>query len=111
MVSQWKSWLVAGVVLLTVGAGCAGDMQVTPQPGGTDYQSPTTPPPAPGAPTSAGEPEEGIAGDVDQTVDAALAEVDRQSAVTSDEGADANVVDNDNADLNAFSQSYDKIDY
>ena len=88
MVPQWKRWLGAAAVLLLAGAGCQA---TTPQDYSQDFS---------------GESEDdgqmkidaatGLEAEADAAIDAALGESE----------GDADVVNNDSAELNAYGQTY-----
>src|SRR5512135_1337636 len=95
-------WLAAASVLLMVGAGCTSELQqgASLQTGSeTGMQAPS--PEAPGTKVEAKS-------DADVAVDSALKEADDETAASMEENADANVVSNDSAELNAYGQAYDQ---
>lgn len=98
MIQQWKSWLAAAAVLLTVGAGCAGTVRqdAKVETGGEradDSRAPI-------------EAEATFEASVDAAVDAALGESDADAKAEQEESSDANEIGNDSAELNAYGQSY-----
>ena len=104
MFSRWKAWLAAGAALLMVGAGCASNVQ-------TGIESGTTSPS--GSPTTQPAAEQGavkgdVSADADAAVNAALKENADETSTSMEENADASVVNNDSAELNAYSQTYDQ---
>ena len=105
MVPQWKRWFGAATVLLLMGAGC----QATSQPDASlDAE----------ADVSGGEMEDdgkvkvdtgatsSLEMEADAAVDAALGESDADAAVEMEGNSDADLLDNDSAELNAYGQTY-----
>lgn len=111
MTRKWKYWLAAASVLLMVGAGCTGEVQqgASVQTGAQTGEENGTPAPAgqEGANLNV-QANAGVDADVDTTVDSALKEADDETSASLEEGADANVVGNDSAELNAYGQAYDQ---
>ena|SRR5688572_14246791 len=104
MVPQWKRWLGAAAVLLLMGAGC----QSTAQPEASlDFEADVS-----------GEMEDdgkvnvdadassSLEMEADAAVDAALGESDADAAAELEGNSDADVVENDAAELNAYGQTY-----
>lgn len=103
MARKLTYWLAAASVLLMVGAGCTTEVQpsASVQTGAeTGMQAPPQE-----APTTA---KVEAKSDVDIAVDSALKQVDDETAASMQENADANVVSNDSAELNAYGQAYDQ---
>jgi len=98
MVPQWKRWLGAAAVLLLAGAGCQA---TTPQDYSQDFS---------------GESEDdgqmkidaatGLEAEADAAIDAALGESEGDADAALEENSDADVVNNDSAELNAYGQTY-----
>lgn len=99
MARNWKYWLAAAPVLLTIGAGC-----VAAVPQGASVRTGAEAPSQEGAVNVKLEAE---ADDVDAAVDAALKEADAEASVSTEENADAGVVSDDSAELNAYGQAYE----
>jgi len=104
----WKRWLGAATVLLLVGAGCA--------PAARQERSTET-----SSETKGGMMDDGMKGSeadidasatldesVDVAADAALKEADADAMLEFEEGTDATLIENDNAELDAYGKAYDK---
>lgn len=98
MTHQWKSWLAAAAVLLTVGAGCVGTVtqDANVEVGGEQADDGRMPI----------EAEATFEASADAAVDAALGEADMDAKAEQEESSDANEVGNDSSELNAYGQSY-----
>src|SRR5690349_499305 len=103
MVPQWKRWLGAAAVLLLVGAGCQGTVQPD---AALDIDADVS-----GELQDDGQMMIDASGttsldaEADAAVDAALRESD-EDAKDLDESSDADVIENDSAELNAYGQTY-----
>lgn len=104
MVPQWKRWVGAAAVLLLVGAGCQASVQPEAS---VDAGA-----------GAAGETEDdgtvridvsassSVDAEVDAAIDAALGESDADAATEIEGNSDADVVNDDSAELNAYGQTY-----
>jgi hypothetical protein len=107
MNQQWKRWLGAAAVLLLVGAGCEGqvqqeaDMNVGADVSG-EIEDDGTNQVDPAAPAVTSE----IDADIDAAVDAALGESSADADISLEGDADADVLNNDSAELNAYGSTY-----
>ena len=102
MVPQWKRWIGAAAVLLLVGAGCEANVRQdanveTGTSGETQDEG--------GAKIDI-DASSSVDAEIDATVDAALKEEDADSKEALDENSDADVLNNDSAELNAYGQTY-----
>lgn len=98
MRGNWKSWLASASVLLLVGAGCAA-LGEPKQPTNEGSNS--------GA-ESEDSKDVSLDAAVDAALDAALVEVDSSTSEELKENADAEIIMNDSAELNAYGQAYDQ---
>jgi len=104
MVPQWKRWLGAAAVLLLIGAGCQA--AVKPEAsleGGADLSGEMQDDGKVHVDTDATT---SIDADIDADVDDALKESDADAAAGAEEESDADVMNNDAAELNAYGQAY-----
>ena len=107
MVSSWKTWLAAGATLLLVGAGCATGVQTGIESGAS---SPAAAPTGSAGqqPAAQGSGSGDVSADADAAVNAALKQNQDETSASMEESSDADVINNDSADLNAYGQSYDQ---
>jgi len=99
---KWKYWAAAAAVLLTVGAGCGEAVQQD-----TSVQGQLEAP----KPEAKTEAKAGANVGVDTVVDEALKESDADASASMEGNADADVLNNDSSELNAYGQAYVDTDY
>jgi hypothetical protein len=107
MERTWKYWLSAAAVLLMVGAGCGETVQQQ-----SSLEGQTQSPQAvvhtdtnAGTDAKTGAQAQGTV-NVDTAVDAAIKESDDDASASMEANGDADVLNNDSADLNAYGQAY-----
>lgn len=107
MERKWKYWLSAAAVLLLVGAGCGETVQQQ-----SSLEEQARPPQAEND-AQAGADDgtktevqaEGNV-DIDTVTDAAIKEADDDASASMEANGDADVMNNDSAELNAYGQAY-----
>jgi hypothetical protein len=102
MMRKWKYWAAAAAVLLTVGAGCGEAVQ---QDASVQGQLEA---PKPEAETGA-KVDANV--DVDTVVDDAIKQSETDASASMEANGDADVLNNDSSELNAYGQAYVDSDY
>jgi hypothetical protein len=104
MVPQWKRWIGAAAVLLLVGAGCKANVQPEASvDAGAGATGETEDDGTMQVDVSASS---SVDAEIDAAVDAALGESDADAATEIEGNSDADVMNNDSAELNAYGQTY-----
>lgn len=98
MVPQWKRWLGAAAVLLLVGAGCQAEVQ---QEASLDQEAGEA-----GETQAETESATSLDLEADAAIDAALGESEADADAALEGNSDADVMNNDAAELNAYGQTY-----
>jgi hypothetical protein len=102
MERKWKYWLGVTAVVLMAGAGCGQPVEPVPL-----IKKPfDLPRPAVQPETKTESPV-----DVDQVTDALIKSSDEDVTSALEENADADLMNNDSSELNAYGQAYDEADF
>ena len=102
MVPQWKRWLGAAAVLLLVGAGCEASVQPDAS---LDIKADVSGETRENGKAD-GDASSSLELETDAAIDAAIGESEADADAALEESSDADLIDNDSAELNAYGKTY-----